>query len=58
MRRIARVGAPAVSRRGSPPREKGFHDVTAMETDPDLALLREEKGYRAIVADLKGRPTS
>jgi hypothetical protein len=38
--------------------QKGFRDVTAIESDPDLALLREENGYRAIVADLKGRPTS
>jgi predicted esterase len=38
--------------------EKGFRDVTAMEADPDLALLREEKGYRAIVTELRARPTS
>jgi hypothetical protein len=29
-----------------------------MEADPDLASLRGEKGYLAIVADLKARPTS
>lgn len=37
---------------------KGFRDVAQIEADPDLVSLREERGYRAIVADLKERPTS
>jgi predicted esterase len=37
---------------------KGYKDVAAMESDPDLASLRGEKAYLAIVADLKGRATS
>ncbi|MEP6472006.1 MAG: hypothetical protein ABJC28_08305 [Acidobacteriota bacterium] len=37
---------------------KGFRDVAQIEADPDLVSLREERAYRAIVADLKERPTS
>jgi predicted esterase len=37
---------------------KGYRDAAAMEADPDLASLRGEKAYLAIVADLKGRATS
>jgi dienelactone hydrolase len=33
--------------------KKGFRQVDLIETDPDLASLREEKDYRAIVAELK-----
>ena len=31
----------------------GFREIDTMETDPDLAALREEKDYRAIVDELK-----
>jgi predicted esterase len=37
--------------------DKGFRDVAAMEADPDLASLRGEKDYLAIVQELK-KPTS
>ena len=37
---------------------KGYRDREAMESDPDLASLRGEKAYLAILADLKARPTS
>lgn len=37
---------------------KGYRDLEAMESDPDLASLRGEKAYLAILADLKARPTS
>jgi predicted esterase len=37
---------------------RGYKDLAAMESDPDLASLRGEKAYLAIVADLKGRATS
>jgi dienelactone hydrolase len=33
--------------------KKGFRDVDSIEKDPDLASLREEKGYREIVEELK-----
>ena len=33
--------------------KKGFRQVELIETDPDLASLREEKEYRAIVEELK-----
>ncbi len=33
--------------------KKGFQQVELIETDPDLASLREEKDYRAIVEELK-----
>ncbi|HEX5134225.1 MAG TPA: hypothetical protein VFW81_02435 [Thermoanaerobaculia bacterium] len=33
--------------------KKGFRQVDLIETDPDLASLREEKDYRAIVEELK-----
>ncbi|HEU5251492.1 MAG TPA: hypothetical protein VFW15_16025 [Thermoanaerobaculia bacterium] len=33
--------------------KKGFRQVELIETDPDLASLREEKDYRAIVEELK-----
>jgi hypothetical protein len=33
--------------------KKGFRQVESIETDPDLASLREEKDYRAIVEELK-----
>jgi predicted esterase len=36
---------------------KGYRDITAIESDPDLASLREDPGYRAIVEELK-KPTS
>jgi predicted esterase len=36
---------------------KGYRDVTAIEADPDLASLREDPAYRAIVEELK-KPTS
>jgi predicted esterase len=36
---------------------KGYNDVAAMETDPDLASLREDRGYRALVEEMK-KPTS
>jgi dienelactone hydrolase len=36
---------------------KGFRDTALVETDPDLASLRGEKDYRAILEELK-RPTS
>jgi hypothetical protein len=35
--------------------EKGFRDVALVETDPDLASLRGEKDYLAIVGELKKR---
>jgi predicted esterase len=34
---------------------KGFRDVTLVESDPDLASLRAEKDYLAIVEELKKR---
>jgi len=37
--------------------EKGFRDVTLVETDPDLASLRGEKSYLAIIGELK-KPTN
>lgn len=37
---------------------KGFRDVATLEADPDLAVLRDDNGFRALVADLKARPTS
>jgi hypothetical protein len=33
--------------------KKGFRQVELIETDPDLASLREERDYRAIVEELK-----
>jgi dienelactone hydrolase len=35
--------------------EKGFRDVALVESDPDLASLRGEKDYLAIVEELKRR---
>ena len=37
--------------------EKGFRDVAAMEADPDLASLRGEKDFAAILGVLK-KPAS
>jgi hypothetical protein len=37
--------------------QKGFRDTALVETDPDLASLRGEKDYRAILEELK-KPTS
>lgn len=39
---------------------KGFRDVSLIETDPDLASVRGEEGYRRIVEELKrnGSPPS
>lgn len=33
--------------------KKGFREVELIETDPDLASLREERDYRAIVGELR-----
>jgi dienelactone hydrolase len=37
--------------------EKGLRDATLVESDPDLASLRDEKEYRAIIEELR-RPGS
>ena len=38
--------------------KNGYRDVEVIEGDPDLVSLHGENGYRAIVTELKARPTS